>query len=319
MQTLPTNKEPSKLLILAAFASLYFIWGSTYLAIRIGLQTIPPLFLVGVRFLIAGAILYVWCLTKGEKMLPLSVFATVGVGGVLMLFMGNGGVSYAEQYLPSGIAAIIVATVPLWFILLDKRQWKFHFSNKIIIIGMLVGFAGVMLLFSGKGSTDFLGNKMKLISFLVLMFGTIGWSVGSLYSKYKKVEVSVTMKAAAQMLAAGIVSVLVGFLGGEQKQFLLKNVSWQSISALLYLIVFGSLIAYMAYIWLLSVRPASLVGTYAYVNPVVAVFLGWLIVDEQITSSQIIALVVILTGVILVNFAPQPTKIAVMSKAKTLA
>lgn len=318
MSKVVIHKEPSKLLVLAAFAALYLIWGSTYLGISIGIKTIPPFFLVGTRFLVAGVILYIWCLYKGEKTPSLKIFGTIGVGGVLMLFMGNGAVSWAEQYLPSGIAAIIVATVPLWFVLLDKDQWKFYFSNKIIILGFLVGFAGVLLLFSGKGSTDFSGDKMKLIGFFVLLTGTVAWATGSLYSKYKKVEASVTMKAAVQMLAAGIVSVLAGLIGGEQHQMVLSHISWQSVNALFYLIVMGSLIGYMSYIWLLSVRPASLVGTYAYVNPVVAVFLGWLIADEQITMQQIGALVVILAGVILVNFAPEPKKVSIAGETEPI-
>lgn len=319
MQKVVTHAAPSKILVFAAFAALYIIWGSTYLGIRIGIATIPPFFLVGLRFLIAGAILYIWCLVKGEKAPSFKKFVTIGVGGVLMLFMGNGAVSWAEQYLPSGIAAIVVATVPLWFILLDKSQWKYHFSNKIIILGIIVGFAGVLLLFSGKGSADFLGDKAKLISFVVLLIGTMGWAVGSLYSKYKKVEASVMMKAAVQMLAAGVVSIAAAWLLGEQKQLVVSRISWQSIIALMYLVVMGSLVAYMSYIWLLSVRPASVVGTYAYVNPVVAVFLGWLIIDEQIALHQIVALVVILLGVILVNFAPQPKKVAAVSKVKEIA
>lgn len=319
MSTSVIHKEPSKLMVLAAFIALYLIWGSTYLGIRIGIQTIPPFFLVGTRFLVAGVILFAWCLFKGEKAPSFKIFSTIGVGGILMLFMGNGAVSWAEQYLPSGIAAIIVATVPLWFVLLDKSQWKFYFSNKIIIIGFLVGFAGVLLLFAGKGSTDFLENKMKLISFFVLITGTVAWATGSLYSKYKKVDASVTMKAAVQMLVAGIVSVLAGLVEGEQNRLLINHISWQSINALLYLIVMGSLVGYMSYIWLLSVRPASMVGTYAYVNPLVAVFLGWMLAKEQITIQQVIALVVILTGVLLVNFAPEPKKAIIARKEKSLA
>ena len=319
MSTVKTNKPPSKLLVLAAFAALYLIWGSTYLSIRIGIKTIPPFFLVGTRFLVAGAILFLWCLYKGEKIPSLKKFGNVSVGGILMLFMGNGAVSYAEQYLPSGIAAIIVATVPLWFVLLDKGQWKYYFSNKRIIFGFLIGFAGVLLLFSGKGSTDFLADKMKLVGFFVLLIGTVAWATGSLYSKYKKVEVTVTMKAAVQMLAAGVASILAGFIGNEQNHMSLSHISSASVLALLYLVFMGSLIGYMSYIWLLSVRPASVVGTYAYVNPVVAVFLGWLIADEQITVQQILALVVILAGVVLVNFAPPPKQVTIVSKTEDFA
>jgi len=306
MEKTTSNKDPSPLLVLVAFAALYIIWGSTYLAIRIGIKTIPPFFLVGIRFLVAGTLLFLWCLYKGEKIPSAKVVSNIAVGGILMLFMGNGAVSWAEQYLASGIAAIVVATVPLWFVLLDKSQWKFYFSNKVIILGFLVGFAGVLLLFAGKGSTDFLGDKKKLLGFVVLLTGTIAWASGSLYSKYRKVDASVSMKAAVQMLAAGIFSIGAGLFLGEHHQIILSEISGQSIYALLYLIFMGSLVGYMSYIWLLSVRPASTVGTYAYVNPIVAVFLGWLIADEQIGIQQVLALVVILAGVILVNFAPPP-------------
>lgn len=301
-----TQKKPSKVLIIAAFAALYIVWGSTYLGIMIAIKSIPPFFMLGTRFFTAGMILFLWCVVKGEKIPSVSLFGTMGVGGILMLFMGNGAVTWAEQYLPSGLAAIVVATVPLWFVLLDRKQWKTIFSNKWIIAGIIVGFAGVLLLFAGKGTTDFLKDKLKLISFFVLVTGTIGWATGSLYSKYKQVNASVTMKAAVQMLAAGIVALVVGLLTKEQRDFSVSNITFQSWLALLYLIIMGSLVTYMAYIWLLSVRPAALVGTYAYINPVVAVFLGWQVLGEVISRQQIIALVVILTGVILVNFFKEP-------------
>ena len=311
MKENPAAKEPPKLLIIAAFTALFIVWGSTYLGIMLAIKSIPPFFMLGTRFLIAGILLYLWCLIKGEKAPSLRLFGSVGVGGFLMLFMGNGAVTWSEQYLPSGLAAIIVATVPLWFVLLDKRQWKFNFSNKLIIFGIVVGFAGVLLLFSGKGTSGLIDNKLKLISFFVLMIGTIGWATGSLYSKYKEADVTVTMKAAVQMIAAGLTAFLAGLISNEQKNFLVSNVSLQSALALLYLIIIGSLVTYMAYIWLLSVRPPALVGTYAYVNPVVAVFLGWLIAGEAITRQQIIALIVILAGVILVNFAKEQKKVIV--------
>ena len=147
------------------------------------------------------------------------------------------------------------------------------------------------------------GSRMKIISFFVLIFGSIAWAIGSLYSKYKKTDGSTVVKAAIQMLVAGIAAFIAGFISNEQKEFVLSQVSLTSLLALIYLITLGSLVAYMAYIWLLSVRPPSLVGTYAYVNPVVAVFLGWLLAGEVITTQQIIALSIILVGVLLVNFS----------------
>ena len=201
------------------------------------------------------------------------------------------------------MAAIIVATTPLWFVLLDKRQWKFNFSNKWIIIGLVVGFIGVLTLFAGKDAFDFHGDKMQLISFFILILGTISWAAGSLYAKYQKVEGSTGMKASIQMIAAGVVSILGGFIGGEYPDLHFAQITTESLLGLAYLIVMGSLVGFMAYVWLLSVRPPAIVGTYAYVNPIVAMFLGWLIADEAITQQRIIALVIILAGVILVNLS----------------
>ncbi len=314
MSKVVSYKEPSKFMIIAAFTALYIIWGSTYLSISIAIKSIPPFFMVAARYLMAGVLLCAWCMFKGEKFPTSKNFVTIGIGGFLMLFMGNGAVTLAEQYLPSGLAAIIVATVPLWFIILDKRNWNHYFSNKIIIVGILLGFAGVLMLFSGKGSLDFSGDKMKVAGFFILIVGSICWAMGSLYSKYKQVEGSTSMKAAVQMLAAGLVALLTGFVSNEQHGFVVSNITHQSIFALLYLVIMGSLIGYMSYIWLLSVLPASRVGTYAYVNPVVAVFLGWLIANEAITSQQVIALVVILLGVILVNAAKDQKKAVLVEK-----
>jgi drug/metabolite transporter (DMT)-like permease len=302
------HKQPSRTLVVAAFAAIYTIWGSTYLAILLALKHIPTFFLAGSRFLIAGLILYVWCRIRGEETPQSASITKISFSGILMLLIGTGAVVWVEQYLPTGIAAIIVATLPLWFVVLDKREWKHYFSNKWIIIGLLVGFAGVMLLFGDRSGFSFRNDRMKLISFFVMLGGTISWAIGSLYSKYKHTDGSTTMKASIQMMAAGAVALLIGFITGEHYKFSLSEVSMNSFTALVYLIIMGSLVGYMAYVWLLSVKPPSLVGTYAYVNPVVAVFLGWLIADEQISRQQIIALVVILLGVVLVNFTKDKTK-----------
>lgn len=297
-------KHP-KLLVLLAFAAIYVIWGSTYLAILLAIKTIPPFFMAGTRFLIAGLILLVWALLKGEQIPDKKSILKISLAGVLMLAVGNALLAWVEQYMESGLAAILVATVPLWFVLLDKKQWNYHFTNKQIIIGLIVGFAGVILLFAGKGSADLFNSKMKIISLIVLLVAEIGWTIGSLYSKYQKIQGSTLMKVAIQMVAASIVIFIGGFSLNEQKGFVISNISWESIGALAYLVIMGSLVAYMAYIWLLSIRPASLVGTYAYVNPVVAVFLGWLIADEHVNIQKLIGLVVIIAGLVIVNISKE--------------
>jgi drug/metabolite transporter (DMT)-like permease len=304
------TKHP-KALVLAAFAAIYIIWGSTYLAILLAIKTIPPFFMAGGRFLIAGLILFIWALLKGHQIPDKKSILKISLAGILMLAIGNASVAWVEQYLPSGLVAIIVATVPLWFVLLDKKQWKFYFSNKQIILGLIIGFAGVILLFSGKSSADLFNDKMKFISLIALIVATIGWTAGSLYSKYQKIQGSTLMKVAIQMLAASIAIIIAGFAFNEQKGFVLANVSLESVGALAYLVVMGSLIAYMAYIWLLSIRPASLVGTYAYVNPVVAVFLGWLIADEPVSLPKIIGLVIIIAGLAIVNTSKEKKEVTV--------
>jgi drug/metabolite transporter (DMT)-like permease len=303
MQSTLIQKQPSKFLVFAAFAAIYLIWGSTYIAIVIAIEDVPPLLMAGTRFGIAGIILYIFSRLRGEATPELRSIRKISFGGVLMLFLGTGTVAWVEQYISSGLAAIIVATVPLWIVLLDKREWKFNFSNKWIIVGLLVGFAGVLTLFADRKLFDFSGDKMKPISFIVLILGSIAWSAGSLYSKYKPVTGSTGMKASIQMMAAGACSIIAGIVSGEHLQIVWDSISWNSILAILYLIVMGSLVGYIAYVWLLSVKPATMVGTYAYVNPIVALFLGWLLISEHITKQQVIALVIILAGVVLVTMS----------------
>jgi drug/metabolite transporter (DMT)-like permease len=301
MDRRPVNH--SKALVLAAFAAVYIIWGSTYLAILLAIKSIPPFLMSACRFFVAGLLLLVWALIKGEPIPDGKSVLKISVAGILTLAFGNALVGWVEQYLPSGLAAILVATVPLWFILLDKRQWNFYFSNKNIIIGLVVGFAGVILLFAGKGAADVFNSKMKTISLIVMVVSTIGWTTGSLYSKYQKINASTLMKVAIQMIAASAVLYIAAFAFGEQRQFAITRVSSQSILALAYLVVMGSLVAYMAYTWLLSIRPPSLVGTYAYVNPVVAVFLGWLVAGEHVNAQKMIGLAIIIAGLVIVNMS----------------
>lgn len=299
-----TGKHP-KVLVILAFAAIYIIWGSTYLGILLAIESIPPFFMAGVRFIIAGGLLLLWGFLRGEKLPDKKSLLKISFSGILMLFLGNGAVVYVEQYLPSGLTAIIVATVPLWLVMLDKRQWRFYFSNWQIIIGLLVGFAGVILLFSGNAAGDLLSDKIKLISLFILIGGTIAWAAGTLFSKYQKMQGSTLMRVAIQMLAAGVSFFPLGFILNEQKDFSFQQITLNSVLALTYLIFFGSIVAYLAYMWLLSIKPASLVGTYAYVNPVVAVFLGWLIADEKINTQQAIGLGIIIGGLMIVNFSKE--------------
>lgn len=288
------TKTPAPGLVLAAFAAIYLIWGSTYLAILFGLETIPPFLLSGIRFSLAGALLLGWCWLRGERP-AVSSLGHNSFAGVLMLFGGTGAVVWVEQHISSGLAAIIVAGMPFWFVLLDRRQWAFNFSNKFILGGVLVGFAGVLMLFGGGGG----GSSWWAM--LVLLGGCISWAYGSLYLKYRPTSSSTTLNAGIQMLAAGLFSLLVSWQQGEAATFDFRAVSAGSWLGLAYLVSFGSLIGYLSYVWLLSIRPTVQVGTYAYVNPAVAMLLGWAFAGEPFSPRQLLALVVILTGVLFIN------------------
>ncbi len=312
----PVASKASPLLVILAFAAVYIIWGSTYYFILVALETLPPFLMAAFRFLAAGGILLTWCLIREKKVIPTKAIRNAGVSGFLLLLIGNGAVVFIEQYLPSALAAILVATAPIWFILLDKPQWKQNFSSKETLAGLGIGFLGVILLFGEQASamlnTTGENSQMKVISFGISMLGIVAWASGSLFSKYTKDEGSVMQKTAWQMLLAGIMFLPVSAIHGEWSTFDVHAVSARSWMALAYLMVMGSLVAFSAYVWLLQVRSATQVSTYAYVNPVVAVLLGVFLAHENVTLMQIGGLATILGGVLLVNLAR-------MRKARQLA
>lgn len=292
-----TKTQPATGLIIAAFAAIYIIWGSTYLAILFGLKTMPPFLLSGMRFATAGAILLTWRLAQGER-IALRPTLQNAFAGVLMLFGGTGAVVWVEQHISSGMAAIVVASMPFWFVLLDYRQWAYNFSQKLILGGIVIGFAGILVLFGANASNM---SDKTAFAMLVLLAGCISWAGGSLYLKYTPGNQSAMLNAGIQMFAAGIVSGLTGWATGETQHFSFAAVSTESWLGLAYLVGFGSLIGYLSYVWLLGVRPVVQVGTYAYINPVVAVLLGCAFAGEPFTMRQMLALAVILGGVLLIN------------------
>jgi drug/metabolite transporter (DMT)-like permease len=288
-------------LVLLAFAAIYLIWGSTYFAILVGLRSMPPFMISAIRFSIAGLLLLAYCLLKGERFTRKD-FGKNALAGILMLFGGTGSVVWAEQYIASGVAAIVVASLPFWFVVLDKRQWAFYFNNSLIILGLLTGFAGILLLFGGGHSaTTSASQAMQSAAMLVLIGGGISWTVGSLYAKYSPTKLSNPLNVALQSLGAAMFSFLIAGISGEWATFAPESVLLESWLAVAYLIVMGSIVAYSSYTWLLAVRNPAQVGTYAYVNPVVAVLLGGLFAHEQISMTQYLALLVVLSGVLLVN------------------
>jgi drug/metabolite transporter (DMT)-like permease len=301
-----TQKNASTLLVIIAFAIVYIVWGSTYFSIRVALGGgFPPMLLGACRFLLAGILLLAWCAIKGEKLFILKNVLNSSVSGILLLFISIGIVMWVEQTLPSAMVAILVSAAPIWFVLLDVPKWGESFKNKWTIFGLIIGFGGVILLFAEQVIQVFAdkGISSNLWEMLMLIGGSMAWTGGSIYSKYKSSGGSGPVNAAWQMLVAGILFIPASYISGE-----VQHVHWGAITAnawmgMGYLVVFGSIAAFSAYVWLLQVRPTAQVSTYAYVNPVVAVLLGIFFAHENISVLQIVGLGVILGSVLLINLA----------------
>lgn len=284
--------------VVLAFAAVYIIWGSTYLGIYYAIQTWPPMILGAARFIIMGLLMYSYIrIVKKERLnAPLLRFGLVS--GFLMFFIGNGAVILAEKHLPSGLVSIIAGTVPFWLLLLDKRSGSARFRNMLTWLGLIFGFGGVILLFTGRLESVHLDAEM-IWSYIILIIGTLGWTTGTLYSKYHEVDGSILAKVSAQVLSAGLLFLLAAWIKGEFNGFSLAQVSTTSWMALWYLIFIGSMIGYFCYMWLLSRVSPHAVGTYAYVNPVVAVILGNVLAGETLSGRELIALFLITGGLMI--------------------
>lgn len=292
------------MMVVIAFAIVYIVWGSTYFFIRLSVLHIPPMLVGMLRYLIAGVLLLCWCLIRREPLFGKGVIGPAFVSGFLLLCGGNGILIWTEQYIPSSLAAVLLASGPIWFVLLDRRQWAVNFRSKSTLVGLVVGFVGVLLLFAErlKGGEKNPGG-MATVALLVLLIGSISWAAGSLYSKYRSAPVSNSVNAGWQMLLAGLVFLPASLISGEWQGFHFREVPVSSWMAIAYLVTMGSLVGYSAFVWLLQVRPATQVSTHAYVNPVVAVLLGVLFAGESMTRLQLAGLGVILAGVLLINLA----------------
>jgi drug/metabolite transporter (DMT)-like permease len=292
-----------KFRIILAFAGIYIIWGTTYLAITYGLKGFPPFVLSGLRFLIAGTIILGWLWARGEKPNSLANWYRNFIPGLLILAAGVGLVAWGEQYITSTEAAIIMATEPFWFILLDKKNWKKYFSSPLVVTGLLIGIGGLLLFVKDSlvsGTQDGQGG-IRVIAIAVLFVSSVLWVIGSLFSKNRASSHSIFMNVGQQLIVGGILSLIIASAAGEWQTLQWSAIPVEAWSGLLYLIVFGSIAAYLSFIWLLSVRPPALVSTHTYVNPVVAVLAGWLIAGESISTTQSWGLAIILTGVVLTN------------------
>jgi len=306
---LPHPPARTTTLVLMAFAAVYVVWGSTYLAIRIGVESFPPLILAGLRHITVGLFLFPILRRKTGIRPTAANWRAAIVTGALLLFIGNGGLSWAEQTVPSGIASLLVASVSLWLVIVDWLRPGGVKPVPRVVMGLLMGFAGLALL---VGPAHLGGSeRVDPRGAAVLVFASLAWACGSLYSKHGGMPSSAMLAVAMQSFAGGAILLIAGLFAGEFRGLHLGAISLRSWLALAYLMVFGSGIGFSAYIYILQKSTAARVATYAFVNPVVALFLGWLIAGETITLRTVIAAAVILTAVILVITAPHRAPTAV--------
>jgi len=283
-----------------ALLALYIVWGSTYLGIKVAIETIPPFLHAGIRFLISGIILVVWQRAAGQQMPTRKQWISTAIIGTLLLLGGNGLVAWAEQFIPSGVAALIIGSMPMFLVITEALRPNGLKPNWQAIVGLLVGFAGIFIL---VGPAEISGSASKLNPFGVaaLLFACLFWSIGSVYSKSADLPKSSLMTTGAQMLMGSIGLFIVSLVTGELSNWDPAGVSMRSIYGLLYLIFVGSLIGFASFGWLLQNAPISLVATYAYVNPIVAVLLGSWLAAEPLEPHIWLATAIIIGSVIFIN------------------
>lgn len=302
------RKEASPLMIFIAFAILYIVWGSTYFFIAMGIKTIPPLIMGAMRFLAAGVLMMGWCALNKENLFNVKQIRHSVLTGFFLLFIGTGAVIWAEQSMPSSLVAVLIASQAIWMVLIDKRNWRANFTNKNTVIGLIIGFVGVLLLFrdSASKAVEVSGGTASIIGFLILLVGMFSWTGASIYSKYTSTGSS-TVNSAWQMFFAGVFFIPASFLNNEWAGFDWSAVTTESWLAVLYLITMGSLAGFSAYVFLLKVKPVAQVSTHVYVNPVVAVLLGVFFAGEKMSGLQLAGLAIILTSVLLINLSKYRT------------
>ncbi len=292
----------------AALIAVYIVWGSTYLAIRFTIETIPPFISAGIRFLVAGVILYTWRRLRGDPAPKKIEWRSASIVGLLLLLGGNGALVWAEQHIPSGIASVFIATTPLWMVLIESLRPGGTRSNWLTWLGVLVGLFGIALLAIPWQAHTAGGPPLNPLGILVLLIGALSWSIGSLYSRNARLPDSPFLSTGMEMLAGSAGLFAFATLIGEWKQFDPTAISLASVSGLTYLIIFGSGVGFVAYTWLLRNAPITIVSTYAYVNPVVAILLGSVIVNEPLETVEIISAAIIIAGVVIITSSKSLTQ-----------
>lgn len=285
--------------LIASFTAIYLIWGSTYLCIKIAVETMPPMLMGGVRFLVAGIILYAWKKHSRRERETFQHWRSAAIGGFLFFLMGNGAVIIGVQFVPSGIVALLVSIMPVWMVLFDQFSPSREVPGIPVIIGLLLGIVGLIILFNPFEIVS--QNELHVGGALIVLLGSFCWAAASIYTRGTSLPRSHGLTAGMQMISGGIMLFIAGIATGELNNINFSAFSLASVLALLYLIFFGSIVAFTAYNWLLTATTPSKIGTYSYVNPVVALLLGAAIGGEVLTVRSIVASGVILLGVILIT------------------
>lgn len=288
----------TNLKLIGAFAAIYLVWGSTYLAMRYAVESIPPLLMIGMRSAGAGALLYGWVRLKNNEQLQWQHWRSAAVGGFCFFALCHGSVAWAEQHVSSGIASVILALIPMWVVLLDWVRPGGSRPGRAVMLGIAIGFAGLLILVGPGVLTS--GASTNGFATSVLALAALAWAVGTVYSRYAALDVSPAAISAMQLLTGGGMLLLGGTFAGEWPALLTHTVQLRSVLAVAYLLVVGSLLTFSAYIWLLRVSSPARVATYAYVNPVIAVFIGWAFAGEQLTVHMGIAAVMIVFAVAII-------------------
>ena len=300
------SNPPSRWAIWAGMLVIYIVWSSTYLAIRFAVESMPPFLMAAVRFLLAGSILFIVRLMLGDKLPTRAQWRSTGLIGIFLLLGGNGGVSWAEQRVVSGIAALLIGATPLWIVLVDALRPNGQRPGWLSLTGVLIGFAGIALLLSpwemasSKGES---GLSIDLLGLIALLGASLSWAVGSVYSRQAVLPDSPLLATGMEMLAGGAGLMLLATFLGEWQCLDVTAISPRAWWALVYLVFIGALLGFAAYTWLLRVAPITLVSTYAYVNPLVAIFLGAALAQEAITPRIIISALIIVSSVALISTA----------------
>lgn len=292
-----------KLKVWLALIAVYIVWGSTYLAILFVVESIPPFLASGVRFLISGAILFIWRRVQGDQAPTRLQWKSAAIIGLFLLLGGNGALVWAEQVIPSGTASLFIATTPLWMVLIDSIRPGGQNPGKLTWFGVLLGFSGIVLLITPWQQNTSGAGQLNPFGIAALLFGAFSWSLGSLYSRHAPLPRSPLLYTGMEMLTGCVGLFILSGLAGEWRQFDPSTIQPRSLWGLAYLITFGSLIGFVSYAWLLRNAPTPLVSTYAYVNPLVAILLGVLFAGESLTASVVIPAIVIVSSVVIINYA----------------